>query len=79
MKKSAIGFLLTLSALFALGGAACDTNTPVSSSQQSGTHTVLFEEGDGYTFSNTTVADGASVAHGSVASFQLDVGAFLCR
>lgn len=77
MKKLSIGLLLALSCAFTMGAVACSNNDNSSSSSQGGTtHTVSYTTGDGYEFSGLTVQNGASVGHGGVASFKLDVGAF---
>lgn len=78
MKKSLIGLLLMLSCAFTIGAVACsDNNDSSSASSQGGnTHTVSYTFGDGYDYADLTVKNGASVAHGGVASFTLDIGAF---
>lgn len=78
MKKSPIGLLLLLSCAFTIGAVACSDNSDSSSSssQSGNTHTVSYTTGDGFEYADLTVKNGASVAHGAVASFTLDIGAF---
>lgn len=78
MKKILIAFLFSLSCVCALTATACKDNEESSSSNNpppaEGAHSVLFTEGEGYTF-ETDVASG-SVSHDDTISFTVDVSVF---
>lgn len=84
MKKYLIAFLASLSCICALAAVGCtDQNGPGSTGdgsssdgpQYTGTRTVNFESGEGYTFLSQTES-GSQVNAGEYVNFELDLGGF---
>ena len=84
MKKYLIAFLASLSCVCALAAVGCtDQNNPGSTGdgsssdgpQYTGTRTVNFESGEGYTFLSQTES-GSQVNAGEYVNFELDLGGF---